>query len=333
MLRGPQRVVVDVLVFAAEIHLQARVDVAGDVVVDGEIRGIIVEVDAGHAVAGAVGIGDGVIGDDGPLAVHADGIDAAGIGGLEAEVRDVVVEDFQAAGLVQNAVAAGVVDGVVIDLDVIRVDDDGCGIGGGIVDVVNDIVGDARPGPVHIHAIAGAVSNRAVFQHAVRAIEHKARVAGRRPAAGDIHKLADVLRAEVIQHRIFGFGIGVDGGGEDTDVLDRNVGNIGQIERIVAPFHFHIVGRWVVAAGRPEEELAAARIAIPFPGGIERIGGVGEIEGRAGIGRLVAAVGGITKCDLARRRTGHFAGLGVPLLPRVQVNRGADPEAGWLVEQ
>src|SRR5665213_2946021 len=107
-----------------------------------------------------------------------DGIDSAGLGRLQADVVNGVVEDFEARCLVQDAGSAGVVDGVMIDLDARSHHSDGGVIAAVVVHVVNDIIGDPAVGAVHQNTVAGAVGDGAVFQHTVSPVHVNAR-AGR----------------------------------------------------------------------------------------------------------------------------------------------------------
>ena len=119
-------VVVDVFVVAGEIHRQAAVHVCGDVVVNREIRRVVVEKDtsrtvlpAGHVVRGG-DVVDGVVSDCAATAI-ADGIDAAAVVGLDHGIVNGVRQDAYTGGLEIDPVPAGVVDRVVVDFGVAAV--------------------------------------------------------------------------------------------------------------------------------------------------------------------------------------------------------------------
>src|SRR5665213_3074960 len=107
-----------------------------------------------------------------------DGIDSAGLGRLQADVVNGVVEDFEARCLVQDAGSAGVVNGIVIDLDARSHHPDGGVVAAVVVHVVNHIIGDPAIGAVHQNAVAGAVRDGTVFHDAVSPVHVNAR-AGR----------------------------------------------------------------------------------------------------------------------------------------------------------
>ena len=109
---------------------------------------VVVQIDAGRAVAAGVNVVDDVVADFGSVAVGSPGVDAAEIGHLEADGVDQVVRDERTVGIsADDAGSAGIVDCVVLNGFVAAERGDAGFVAGFVIDVVDDGVFDgvARP--------------------------------------------------------------------------------------------------------------------------------------------------------------------------------------------
>jgi hypothetical protein len=167
-----QHVVQDLVARAGRVELEGPVTVGDDVVVDEVITAGVVQVDPGCSVAAGADVIDAVVADLAAAPVGAVGIDAAAVGGLEHDVVDEVVEHNRAAGVTElDSVAAAIVDGIALNAHRRPQYGNSGGVGGVVVGVVDDAVEHRIVRPVHVHPVAGAEVDLAVFQDVVHAGE------------------------------------------------------------------------------------------------------------------------------------------------------------------
>ena len=197
---------------------------------------------------------------------------------------------------------------------------------------MNHIVIDGAAWPADIHAVTGAVRNRAVFQRRVCALKLDAPRRRHIPAIADPAQLIDVAGGDVIEDCVTGMNVRVDRRGEDIDAVNRRVGDSRQIKSPEPVLHFNIVVARIVALRVPHEKVLA-RVDVIFARGIERLIFAVKIERVAAHGSFPRAQSR-QPADLNPSRPGvrHVGAIAHPRIARRNMNQRAGPIACGLVE-